>query len=316
MDLKHIDLNLLVALDALLTERNVTRAAARMSVGQSAMSATLARLRRIFDDPILVREGRGLSATPFSESLIEPLRDALAQVEQVVNGARAFDPTTARKTFSIMATDYVTLIYLHPLLARLSQEAPHVELRFLPVSADASDQLRSHEVDLLIHPLEVLPDADRFESVALFRDRYLAVVDGSSRIGSALTVADLRTQPFLATTIANRPSYGDRQLDELGIPTNRVIVASCVLAPFLIRGTPLVTLVHEHLAQYAAAQIDVRLLEPPVALEPVTEAMLWLPRNTHDDAHRWLRDTLLSIVETFDMSRWDWETGRPTAKPA
>lgn len=317
MDLSRIDLNLLVALDALLAERNVTRAAARLSVGQSAMSSTLGRLRRLFDDPLLVREGRQLQATPFAESILGPLREALAQVDQVVNSSRPFDPRTTHRTFSIMATDYVTLIYLYPLLDQLSREAPHVSLKLFPVSSDASDQLWLREVDLLIHPLETLPSAERFRRVALFRDRYVAVTDGmSSHVDVGLAPSDLTSRPFLATTIANRAAYGDVQLESLGIKTNQVIVASCVLAPFLIRGTSLLTLLPEHLAQYAAAQVDIRLLDPPVDLAPVTEAMLWLPRHDNDQAHRWLRDTFRTVVETFDMTSWNWETGRPMERTA
>jgi DNA-binding transcriptional LysR family regulator len=312
VELMRVDLNLLVALDALLVERNVTRAAARMSVGQSAMSASLARLRRIFDDAILVREGRGLVMTPFAESIVEPLREALAQVERVVNGRPTFDPATERRTFSIIATDYISLVFLHPLLARLAREAPQVELRFFPVAADAADRLQRNEVDLLIHPLEILTDPGRFEHEVLIRDRHVVLADrANDRVRDVFTKTDLRSHPYLATTIADRPSYGEIQLERLGFETNRVIVASSVLAPWLIRGTQMVTVIHEHLAQYADAQVGMRLLDPPVPLEPVTEAMLWLPRHTHDPAHLWLRETLIDVIQTFDIFRWDWKKSVP-----
>jgi DNA-binding transcriptional LysR family regulator len=306
-DLTRIDLNLLVALDVLLTECNVTRAAAQMSVGQSAMSSTLARLRLVFDDPILVREGRRLVPTAFAESIVDPLAEALAQLNQVVGSRLAFDPSTARLTFSIMATDYVTPILLHPLLTRISREAPHVELKLFAVSADAVDQLRRHQIDLLIHPLEILPEAERFETSVLYRAPHVAAVDLSNDdIQESLTEHDLGDRRSLATLIADRLSWGDVQVERFGIVPNRVLVSSGALGPFLIRGTPLFGIFHETAAMFAARETGaLRLLELPVPFEPVTEAMVWLHRRTHEPAHRWLRDTISSVSQVFEEYRWD-----------
>ena len=121
MNLRSIDLNLLVSLDALLNESSVSRAADRMRVGQPAMSATLARLRALFDNPLLVRVGRELRLTPFAEALREPLAEVLAGIEAVVNAGVAFDPATSSRTFTVMASDYVALVLLRPLMERLTR---------------------------------------------------------------------------------------------------------------------------------------------------------------------------------------------------
>lgn len=122
MDLRRVDLNLLVAFDMLMTERSVTRAAQRLSIGQSSMSATLARLRKLFDDPILVRDGKGSAPTPLAESLAAPVRELLTGVETLLAQQDSFDPATATRAFSLIANDHITMTFLQPFIARLSTD--------------------------------------------------------------------------------------------------------------------------------------------------------------------------------------------------
>jgi DNA-binding transcriptional LysR family regulator len=114
--LNGVDLNLLPALDALLAERNVTRAAERMSLGQPAMSAVLARLRKHFGDPLLVREGRGLVLTTLAASLVAPVQEAMAATEAVLGARPPFDPRTDARSFTLVGSDYVALVLLRPLM--------------------------------------------------------------------------------------------------------------------------------------------------------------------------------------------------------
>lgn len=313
VDLNRIDLNLLVALDALLAERNVTRAAERMSVGQPSMSATLRRLRRVFDDPLLVRDGRGLTTTPFADSLVLPLRRALSGVEAVLATREAFRPGSARRTFSIMATDYVTLIFLQALLSRLHTEAPDVTLNVLPIADDAVERLRSGGIDLLIHPVEGFGVLPSFARVGFFRDRYVVAVDGhgepEAELGAVMPLEELRARPYLATLVGGRPSFAEQQLDRAGIELRREVVANAVLAPFLLPGTRYASLVPEHLAAYAARTTGLHLFEPPIPLQPVTDAMMWSHRRTNDPGHRWLRRTVQRVVHDFDLINWDWAIG-------
>src|SRR4051794_33768159 len=152
-----MDLNLLVAFDALMSEGGVSAAARRLHIGQSAMSATLLRLRKLLEDPVLVRTGRTMVPTPLAESLVEPIRDALAQIDQLLVERPGFDPRRDRRTFSVMASEYATLALLQPLIVELRTTAPNVTLRLRPMSPSFTDELQRHHVDVLIVPPDSVP---------------------------------------------------------------------------------------------------------------------------------------------------------------
>lgn len=297
MDLSRIDLNLLVAFDALVTERHVTRAAARLSIGQSAMSATLKRLRRLFADPILVRQGRELVVSPLAERLTEPVRDILASISSLVTQRDVFDPETTRHTFRIMASDYITMIFLHPLLERLADEAPNVTLNIFPIGEDPGGHLWRSDVDLLIYPREVFPEIDRFTSVELFSDEYVCAVDGAnSDVGESMSLEQFQSQPYMATLHGDQPSFADLQLEAQGIRVDSQIRANSIMAPFILRGTRYMTLILGHLARYAEKEVNLRYFRPPMTIPPVTEMMVWTQRSTDDPAHQWLRARLHQLV--------------------
>ncbi|MEV0184719.1 LysR family transcriptional regulator [Streptomyces sp. NPDC050625] len=298
MSLGGVDLNLLLALDALLGERNVTRAAERMSVGQPAMSASLARLRKHFGDPLLVREGRTLVPTPLALSLVPLVREAVTAAEAVFGRPRGFDPLADRRTFTIMASDYVTLILLRPLVARLAQEAPLQRVNVVPVLSDFAEQLHAGRVDLLVLPTELAGSRFTFPHRHLFNDRYVLVTDpDNDAVGSALTAQEFSRLPYVAYSGGPLPSIADAQLDSLGIPRKvEMSTQSFVVVPFLVSGTPFVSLVHERLARHVAGQTRLRILEAPVPLRPISEALFWSPRHTDDPAYAWLREQIAELA--------------------
>lgn len=298
MDLRRIDLNLLVAFDMLMTERSVTRAAQRLSIGQSAMSSTLGRLRKLFGDPLLTRDGRGLVATPLAESLAGPVRDLLTDIETVLSVGDAFDPSTAERTFSIIANDYLTMTFLQPLIARLSTEAPGIRLHIFPTGDDFTDQLRRHQADLLVIPQEAFEEHAQFHYNVLFYDRYLVAVDQNHpEVGEEITLEQFSTLPYLATSSGHLRSLAEMQLDFLGVPRNTEITAGFGMAPFLLNGTRLITLVHERLGHKIGEAAGIRLLEPPIPrLQPITEIMAWTARTDGDPGHRWLRQQLIDLA--------------------
>ena len=155
MELHDVDLDMLVALDALLAESSVTRAAKRPCVGQSAMSSTLARLRRTFDDPLLVREGRTMVPTPYAESLARPVRDVLDRITAPLAGRSEFDPVRDDRAFRVIASDYTMVTFLTPLLARLEDDAPGVRLWVSPPGGDYVERQARGQVDLVVLPKEV-----------------------------------------------------------------------------------------------------------------------------------------------------------------
>jgi DNA-binding transcriptional LysR family regulator len=290
MNLGGVDLNLLIALEALLSEKNVTRAAERTSVGQSAMSASLARLRKHFDDPLLVRQGRQLVLTPLAESLVRPVGDAVEKVEAVMGSRTAFDPATDARSFTIVASDYVTLVLLRPLLAELVTDSPWVRVNIVPVPLDFADQLRRGQVDLLIMPTAIVGNQP-FPHRTLFSERFvLACARNNVDITDHVTSEEFARLPYLSYSLGPLISLGELGMEEAGIERRtEVRTESLVLAPFLLTDTRLVSLMHERLARMMAEPAGLRILEPPTPLNPIVEAMFWDSRNTGDAGHRWLR---------------------------
>ncbi|MFF7941495.1 LysR family transcriptional regulator [Nocardia gamkensis] len=301
-DLQRVDLNLLVAFDALMAERNVTRAAERMAVGQSAMSASLARLRKLFDDPLLVRDGRMFVPTPVAESLTGPIRQALSIMEATLGRRRTFDPAVDQQTFTLLASDYVLLVLLRSLLNELVAEAPNVRINVRPISADYADQLRRGQIDLFIVPREIERSGAFLHSEDVFRDRFVCAVDiDHPEVGETISLEQFQTLPYLSYDAGPLPSAAQLQLRTRGIErTVDVTTQSFVVAPLMLRATRFLTLVHERLGRILADQARIRLLEPPVDLSPITEAMFWSPRHQDSPAHRWLRERIRESAATLD----------------
>jgi|SRR6516165_2549838 len=294
MGLGGVDLNLLLALDALLSERNVTRAAERLSVGQPAMSASLRRLRKHFGDPLLVREGRSLLPTPLASTLAPLAREAVTALEAVFDRQRGFDPLVDSRSFTIMASDYVTVILLRPLVAQLAAEAPLQRVNVVPVHGEFGEQLRRGQADLLVLPTELTGASFGFPHRHLFHDRYVLVADADNQeVGSEVSAEEFARLPYVAYSGGPLPSIADVQLDTLGIPRRvEMTTQSFVVAPLLVSGTRFVALVHERLARHVADVARLKVVEPPVPLRPISEALFWNPRHTADPAHVWLRDRI------------------------
>lgn len=303
MNLRNVDLNLLVALEALLTERSVSRAGKRIGLSQPAMSGALARLRKLFQDPLLVRVGRDLALTQTAEDLIVPVREILTQIEQTLQRRPAFVPTTDSRTFSISASDYATLVLLVPFLQALAVEAPGITINLLPRSSDVRKLLQADQADLVVEPRELLGDTD-FPTRHLFSDRWLCAVDADNPHvpKSRITLEKYLQLPHLIYSIGTdrQLNLADRHLEKLGIHRRiEITVESFLLVPFLLQGTPLASLVLERAAQRLTAAAHIRTLRPPVPLPDINEAMYWHPRHTADPGHRWLRERLKTAANTL-----------------
>ncbi len=298
MNLKNADLNLLVALDVLLTERNVTRAAERLSLGQPATSAALRRLRRMFDDPLLVRRGRVMELTPLAQTLVAPVREILQGIDGLLSIRPEFNPESDERSFSLMASDYVALILLRPLLARLETVAPNVRVSMFPITMPFRTMLSRGEVDLVLFPIEVDPGMRAFPHRTLFTDRYVCTVwNQHPEVGDEITLEMLGRLPYLAYTHVQLASSVETQLDAAGVERREeVSTGSFVVSPLMQRGTRLVALLHERLARAMQEAAELRILEPPLPLKPITEMMFWHPRSEDDPAHRWLRDEVMAMA--------------------
>jgi DNA-binding transcriptional LysR family regulator len=290
--LERLDLNLMLMLHVLLEERNVTRAAARMSVGQPAMSASLSRLRRLLSDDLLVRRGRGMVRTPVAEGLAEQVAVALAGMQRAIVERRTFDPATSNATFSILASDHVALVLLHPLTRRLEAQARHVRLQVRPILPDFGERLRTGTADLAILPREIAAHTEGLRGSTAFVDDYVYVADRANRDArQARTWPDFARLPHLGDGSEYPPAAAGRLQDV----TNQRFL----LSAYLVVGTGLVALVPQRLATDLAQRIDIAILPPPTPLRPTTETMYWSARTEDDAAHRWLREQLLDVARTL-----------------
>ncbi len=287
--LHRINLNLLVALDALLAEGSVTRAAARVGVGQSAMSRSLAQLRELLDDPLLVRVGRGMVLTPRAEALAAPLRGALAQLQQTLYSAPSFDPATARRRFSVMSADLLSISLL-PRLHRQLAAAPGLRLQVVAMRPEgACDALLSGAIDALVaHPLS----HPGLVSERLFADEFaVALASDHPAAGAALALDDWLALDHLLVSPLGRPGGRvDSALEAMGLRRRvRLTVPYFLAAPQLVARSRLALTAPRCLLAPLAGPLSLHLLPVPIALPPFVVALSWPARLRADPASRWLR---------------------------
>lgn len=300
MNLRQFDLNLLVALDVLLTERNVTRAGERLFLSQPAMSGILARLRHAFNDELLVRVGRNFELTALAAELAAPVSECVRQVDDLLNLRRPFAPEVTRWEFRVSASDYVVFLLLGALLKTLTELAPNISVRFSGLESPPAGRLASGEVDFVVLPAELEPS---LPSVPLFEDSWIcAIWSGHGHTRDRFTLDEFLALPHLSFRFAG-PDHGsiaENHMAELGI--ERRVVASTesfATAPFLLRETPLVTLVPRRLGERLQRAADIRLVEPPLDLPPLREKLVWSPRFTASTPHAWLRAQLVGVASNL-----------------
>lgn len=289
--LSRLDLNLLVALDALLTERSVTRAAERLHLSQPALSASLARLRTHFDDPILARRGNSYELTPFALRISEHTATALEAARRVFESQATWSPAQSSREFSIYGSDY-GFATIGTVVARLASERTGaVRFRFMlhnpVVVEDASNRLRSADAMILPHGFVTdMPYTD------LWHDDWHAVVaESNTAVGDELSMSDLATLPFVLT-YASRSAFTSaaRQIQQLGIePQIDVVVESFLSMPYFVLGSRRVGLIQGALVPLARSIGGLRIVALPFAATPITNALWWHPVHGNDPEHAWMR---------------------------
>ncbi|HEY8985845.1 MAG TPA: LysR family transcriptional regulator [Streptomyces sp.] len=299
MNLASLDLNLVVALRALLEERNVTHAGRRIGLSQPAMSAALARLRRHFDDDLLSRVGGRYELTALGLALLDRTVTACDLLERVFTSQAVFDPAHEEHEFTLFGSDYAVAVFGADLARAVHAEAPGVRLHFRQTPADLIEDIAAalSTADGLLMPHGIIGD---FPTVELYRDRWVYLVaDDHPDVGEQLTLDDLARLPW----VTYRRTYdapAARQLGMLGIePRVEVSVDSFQLIPLLVAGTRRVALVQGHLADRLDGLLPVRVMEPPYDAVPLQEALWWHPVHTHDAAHIWLRETAARVAKSL-----------------
>ncbi len=299
-DIKSLDLNLLKALDALLEERSVTRAADRLGFTQPAVSGMLTRLRESFDDPLFVRTQRGIVPTLRAQELAGPIKQILGDVETLLQPAE-FDPATAEFTLSIAATDYALQAVVVPFVAKLRRRAPGIRIACRPVEDDRVQvQFERGDLDLaLMTPEAALPD---LRSRRLFDETYVCAMRDDHPAGANGT---LSLDRFCALDHALVSFSGERfwgVTDDSLAKTGRTRNVAMTVTSFLVlievlRRTDLIAVVPSRLVSDAPG---IMTFAPPIEIPGFTKLAVWHERTHRDLGHRWARSVLFETCGSLD----------------
>lgn len=294
-DIRSLDLNLLKALDALLDDRSVTRAADRLALTQPAVSGMLNRLRESFDDPLFVRAQRGIVPTLRAEQLAGPVKQLLADIERMLQ-PQAFDPAHAEMTLKLASTDYALSAVVVPLLSALRAQAPNIRVSVQPVDAQQlQNQLERGEIDLALITPETTPPG--LHSRSLFDERYVCVMRADHPDAHT---GEISLDRFCALDHVLVSSSGgsfrgitDETLARIG-RSRRVItsVTSFLVLPEILIESDLIAVVPSRLVLNDG---KLKVLDPPIEIPGFNKSVAWHERTHRNEAHRWMRSLMAEI---------------------
>ncbi|WP_324698869.1 LysR family transcriptional regulator [Novosphingobium sp. RL4] len=311
MHFNGFDLNLLVALDALLTERNVTRAAARLHITQPAMSNALQRLRQRLDDPILERSGRELKLTPVAEALVRPLQDLLSRTEQLIGLTDGFDPSTATRTFRIAMSDYCAAVFMPLLVQKLSVSAPHIRCEAEALNDQSFERLTARNLDFCVTAQDLFlmgasADGSKVRRADLFRDSYVTATSPEHpAVKHGMDEATYLAYPH----VSYRSGSGVRSLEDqakstLGLDTKIGAVTSVLVAmPLLVAGTDYIATFPARITQVIGGARGFVLHECPVEIPELVETLLWNTMSDMDRGHVWMRNAIVETAQILQNSK-------------
>jgi len=297
MDFGGLDLNLLVALDALLAERSVSRAGERLHLSQSATSGALARLREAFRDPLLVVVGRAMTLTPLAESLVEPVREFLLQAEFILHQSPVFNPAKSTRRFRVMMSDYVETVIMTEALPRIQKLAPGVTFELF--SNDSSRDIERGEIDLSIIPSRYLAQGNPAEH--LFDDDYVcAVWSKNPEIRRGISLPQYLAMGHVIVRLGNQrqlPTFDEWFLERSEHQRRiEVITTTFNLVPQLIIGTSRIATLHRRLYRHYRRYLPIKAFPPPLEIPSIQEFMQWHKSRDRDPGTIWLRGILKQVV--------------------
>jgi DNA-binding transcriptional LysR family regulator len=307
MQFNGLDLNLLVVLDALLAERSITRAAERVHLSQSAASGALARLRDFFNDELLVQVGHKMVLTARAEGLIEPVRNMLIQVEEIIDNQPVFEPAESTRNYRLMMSDYVAAVVMPKALRRLQACAPGATVELVS-NADGSVQaLERGEVDFLIAPQ--LHISQLHPSEDLFEDGYVCVVWSENElVGQRISLDEYLDLGHVVARFGSRrtPAVDEWFFERFGHKRRIEVVAmSFNLLPQLVIGTTRIATMPESLARQYAKHFPLRTVPTPLPIPQLVEKIQWHRCRDADSATTWMRNLLKEASRELIL------TGRP-----
>ncbi|WAH61983.1 LysR family transcriptional regulator (plasmid) [Pseudomonas silvicola] len=299
MNFDGFDLNLLVAFNALMLERNVTKAAALAGVSQPAMSAALARLRRVFDDPLFIRSAEGLLPTAKAQEMAISVADALGQVCHLMKPAEDFDPNDKQRSFTLGLTEYPLHVLLPALTKKLATLAPNctIHVRYFIDRDEVVALLDAGKIDIAVGVPPTKAE-NRILSQPLLRDDFVTLVGSDHPIAQK----EMNLQAFLSlphilvSPEGNRYGLVDQKLREQGLARNiSLTLPTMFTVPDLLPDTDYVATVLSRVATTSAHQDRFVMFEPPLALSSIPFDLLWHRRTQDSSAHRWLRGVISDV---------------------
>jgi LysR family transcriptional regulator, nod-box dependent transcriptional activator len=298
MRFERLDLNLLVALDALLDERSVSLAADRIFLSQSATSSALGRLREYFGDELLVAKGRQMVLTARAEQLVEPVRAVLDQIRTTISVSPAFDPATCDRTLRIMASDYMTEVLLSQVFASIAEEAPLMRFEIQPMTEGPVDSLERGFIDLLL-TVDFGMTSDH-PSQILFGDDYVVIGCANNPAMKAPMTIELYLELGHVTcrfSKARVPAFDEwfmrRQKQQRRI---EIVAPSFLSIPGLVAGSQRIATIHRRLANRFSDDAPLIVRELPLEMPPIREGAQWHLANNNDAAIRWFVEKLTLIA--------------------
>ncbi len=312
MNINRVDLNLLVYLDALLRERNVTQAANQLNLSQPAMSNGLRRLRELFDDPLLVRTSDGMTPTERALELEPVVREVLSSIERAVQPRSAFDPQGAQRVFRIMASDYAESTLLPSVLAKLRNLAPGITLDIMTPSDVSFLDVERGKVDMVINRFDSMPQS--FHQIHLWSDSFSCLLSPENPV-----LADFTLEAYLEANHiwvsktgmgvgvgvnpddVQRLGWVDAALDRIGKKRQiRVFTRHYQAAMTLAEQNDLIVTLPTRAAQLKRDNPRVVLREPPLEIPPLELKMAWSPLLQHNPANRWIRKLITDTARELD----------------
>jgi DNA-binding transcriptional LysR family regulator len=294
MHFKGLDLNLLVVLDALLAEKNTTKAGQRIYLSQPATSGALARLREFFGDQLLIQSGQRMVLTPLAEGLVAPVRELLHEAEAIISVNAAFHPETSNRTFRLNMSDYSASVLMTKVMEKVRRIAPGVRVEITSLQDDVPGSLERGDLDFLIVPNEFMSPLHPAEDI--FEDTYVVVAwTGNSVVKKSISLEQYLS---LGHVIPRFGRTHEKASDEIHlghaghIRRAEVVVPSFALIPGFVIGSDLIATMHKRHAQFHARFLPLKIFPMPVELPRFVAKIQWHRYHDHDPGTKWLHDVI------------------------
>lgn len=319
-ELRNFDLNPLVAFDLLMQEQNVSRAAERMFICQSAMSHILHKLRQQLDDPLLVKTPSGMKPTDRALAMIDPVRAVLRDVKRLISTREEFDPAKSLRRFVIAATDYMELLIIPALVERITQYSAGVDIHVKRTETSFPEkELENNDLDVVLGFETVLKPPGQMIVEKLFDDRmtYLVRKNYPKNRAGRLTLDEfISMKHMLISRTGTRIGLIDEWLAGKGLERRiALIVPHFLSAPFIVAKTDMVLSLPERIAKQFVGLAPLRILPVPIDLPAYDLVMVWHPLRENDPAHCWLREQILAVCLMLEESPTTFITARAVRRP-